>query len=723
MATKPALAASYASLPSSSSNNNSSKIFHISVKCIWWNTTKTLHINLIFNDKPLSSTTADEEEEDDDDTRKYSLCSLLLQLGKAFHIQPPPYAPSPRLSSMFNRLLECWSLQRVDDNAHDWSGVGGNNKKKQTKHIERLSEIHDGDELLFSFGDYFQKMSSPSNNGDTSKKTDEVDLLELLPRKYNLVTLEVINNNNNRHDGDGSGGGKYGQKKNNTKTNECVEILSSSSDDEVEDVTDMYVKKSRSSPEVIEVEDASSSSDDGSDWEKDEYGNLRRNAAYFEKKCRGTNNSNSNRRDDDNNGNHENYGSVFDSVGDNSDVYSSDDDYDDDSSIEDVTDIMLAKKQEEEQKLMKEAELLETDSEEEEDTKKKRKRKKNRNTTTRGGKRRKVQISPIAVLIEDQDVPDCPGASLEEEEEEGDDNQGKEGNTADTNDNDVDLSIKQRIIKLLNTGLHNESNEHEAKNAMKLARRLLDRHNLDQAKLLKERGNGSLNDFSTTNDKGDGSTLHGGIVTVNILNRKKTVPLSSMPRWLENLIAPVTANFRVDAFMSFSKAKRFMNCGKCSVSFFGIKTNAQLAAYAFKTAAERIAFMTVSYDPPRSKGMEGRSKQASRTRTARLSYALGIVAGLHEDVKRGLKEEEQKRQEDLRRARNGAKTGEAYQEDVDCNDEGDEIQQQRQEGIPVEEKLQQLETENEARLALVDCNKKIAEDVLKVRGSCVNLCI
>ncbi|KAL7435707.1 hypothetical protein ACHAXM_006034 [Skeletonema potamos] len=526
----------------------------------------------------------------------------------------------------------------------------------------------------------------------------------------------------------------------------------------------MY-RKSRPSPEVIEVEEdanssssSSNSSDDDnnneSEWEKDE--NLkRRKASYLEKKCRGNNHNKKNNRGRGENDNsyRDNYfgrssssssmfGSkkksrsvenddtscdmLFDNVGD-SDFYSCvdfDDDDDDDSSIEDVTDVMLAKKQKEQQKLMEEAELLETDSEDEDDDKKKRKRT-NRTTTSPGGgggggggKRRKVKLSPIEIVIEDEDVPDCPGAPFEGEKEEGDNNKGNEGNANETNN--VNLSIKQRIIKLLNTGLHNESNEHEAKNALKLARRLLERHNLDQAVLLKERGDGSLNAFSTTNDRGDdvGSTLHGGIVTVNVLNRRNTLPLSSMPRWLENLIAPVSANFRVDAFMSFSKAKGFMNGGQCSVSFFGIKTNAQLAAYAFKTASERIAYMTASYEPPRSNNsLNGRTKQASRTRTARLSYALGIVAGLHEDVKRGLREEEEKRQENLRRARNAAKTGEAYQEDVDCNDDhGDELQQQQQQqSIPVEEKLQQLENENEARLALVDCNKKIAEDILKAQ--------
>ena len=166
-----------------------------------------------------------------------------------------------------------------------------------------------------------------------------------------------------------------------------------------------------------------------------------------------------------------------------------------------------------------------------------------------------------------------------------------------------------------------------------------------------------------------------------------------------------------------SKAKGFLNGGKCSVSFFGVKTNVQLAAYAFKNAAERIAFMTASYDPPRASQMVPR--QASLTRTARLSYAIGIVAGLQKHVEDELKEEEEKRQETLRGARSAAKTGEAYHEDEhDNGGQYDEDIPQR-EHLSMEEKVKQLENEQEARLALVDHNKKIAKDVLKVRDLCI----
>jgi hypothetical protein len=38
----------------------------------------------------------------------------------------------------------------------------------------------------------------------------------------------------------------------------------------------------------------------------------------------------------------------------------------------------------------------------------------------------------------------------------------------------------------------------------------------------------------------------------------------------------------------------------CSVTFYGIYTNAQLAAYAYRVATERISQMAASYTPEKS---------------------------------------------------------------------------------------------------------------------------
>ena len=92
--------------------------------------------------------------------------------------------------------------------------------------------------------------------------------------------------------------------------------------------------------------------------------------------------------------------------------------------------------------------------------------------------------SPILVVMQEKDVPVAPGyrSSSQDEQSAFDDSQ-----TTLTNTDQVNDLIKNRILKLLNTGFHESSNENEAKNAMRLAQRLMQRHNINQALLLQER--------------------------------------------------------------------------------------------------------------------------------------------------------------------------------------------------------------------------------------------
>jgi hypothetical protein len=370
---------------------------------------------------------------------------------------------------------------------------------------------------------------------------------------------------------------------------------------------------------------------------------------------------------------------------------------DDSSDIEDVTEIYLAKRNAELQQMIDDAEEVNDTDDEGVEIKQ-----------GMSGNKRKRQShrSPsclIELLIDEKDMPLCPGARLD-----------KDAGTNAASDNIANnRSIKQRIVKLLNTGFHGESNEHEARNAMKLARKLMDRYNLDQAVLLQERGDGSLNDFSTANDD-DGSALTGGLVTVKIINKKSKKPLSSLPRWLNYLIGTVSMNFHVDAFKSVNNGAPSL-AGECSVTFYGLRANAQLAAYAYKIAGERCSQMASTYhDEPPSKKLLPTRNLAATTRTARLSYALGVVNGLHRDVKEGLRKEEEKRQEKLTRAQQRAANGEAYNHDSSSDEDEDATTDDQKVQGGGRTKLEHLERENTAHLALIDHNKKIAADVLKV---------
>ena len=448
------------------------------------------------------------------------------------------------------------------------------------------------------------------------------------------------------------------------------------SDSEVEDVTDQYVKRKRAaSPEIIEVEDVSS------DEEDNNVQSSRAEPTLFEA-AHDKNQTNShnaaknqtNQDDDESDSDEESYSSF-------------------DSSVEDVTEMMLAKKKEQFLKEIDGAIELGSGSEEEDSSV--------RMTSSRPRKRRRILQSPIEVLLDTKDVPSCPGQKCLVDDKDDTKSDMEESKQPDN----VDHTIKQRIVKLLNTGFHSESNENEAKNAMKLARRLMDRYNLDQSVLLRERGDGSLNDFSTTND----ADLGGAIINVSIQHRKKGKALKNIPRWLDFLVQPICANFHIDAFKTLTRATKYKE-GECTISFYGMRTNAQLAAYAYKIASERISLMAANFIPAEM------ANKKSNLKNARLSYALGIVIGLDRSVTQELRREEERRKSRLNKARKATK-GDA------CDDSSDDGSNSTLDGDdaenPIDLTLDQLEDENAAQLALVDHQKKIAETILKVsRMSC-----
>jgi hypothetical protein len=501
--------------------------------------------------------------------------------------------------------------------------------------------------------------------------------------------------------------------------------------DNSDDVEVIHNGTSASSPEVIDLVDDDSDDDENDDddrsrscfYEYDANGDIRRNASRCdETKCQKV--AIANLFD---------YDSSID--GDDDHVVDDDDDDSDDSSdVVDVTEIMLAKRREMTKRMVNDAEEIydsddgedATDDREEGTTTATVERKRGKvaspksssNTTKKRGRPRRNVESTIEVIIDEKDVPTCPGPVVDRE-----DDDGVPRDVHDADGGGVDRAIKRRIVKLLNTGFHGESNENEARNAMRLARRLMERYNLDRAMLMQERGDGSLNDYSTSNgDDDDDACMRGGIVTARIVNRKSGKPLSSLCRWYDFLIDTVCMNFRVEAFTDVSRSMANAP-GECSVTFYGIHTNAQLAAYAFKISSERCSLMAASYEPPNKMLLTG--KRGAETRNARLSYALGIVNGLERDVKDGLWREEERRKEKLRRAKNASRRGESYHQDDDSDiDVGEREGVDRcktDDNIDTSDTtachLEKLERENTAHLALIDHHKRIASDVLKVSPS------
>ena len=344
--------------------------------------------------------------------------------------------------------------------------------------------------------------------------------------------------------------------------------------------------------------------------------------------------------------------------------------------------------------------------------------------------------SPLEVIMEGKDVPSAPGKQEEDVEGAADEPSSKDDLeeasllvSAGARKTKTDRVVKDRIIKLLNTGFHDQSNEHEAKTAMKLAQRLMRKYNLSQALLLKER-----DEKRDGGEGGEDEVLRGGMVRVRIVNRKTGKP-SLFVRWLSLLVQPVCDNFDVKCYHQTRRSVR------CDVVFYGIYGNAQLAAYAFKVAAERIAQMSAAFVPSNA------AAGAASTKGARLSYALGVVHGIAEDVRRTRRREAERRERRWARARRASARGEAYEE---SDDEGPpahsfpsrEEDSSDEDGAPWEaagrddgadagpgadaddrpvpaagdaprSRAEALEVERRAALVLANHAEKIAEDVLK----------
>ncbi|KAL3912368.1 MAG: hypothetical protein SGILL_006910 [Bacillariaceae sp.] len=342
----------------------------------------------------------------------------------------------------------------------------------------------------------------------------------------------------------------------------------------------------------------------------------------------------------------------------------------------------------------------------------------------------KEKESPLKVIMDEKDVPMAPGKRLGADDDPTYQTEFEEVSTLvdKSGRRKAEQDVKDRIIKLLNTGFHSESNENEAKNAMKLAQRLMRKHNLSQALLLKER-----------NDKtkeGDGEVLKGGMVNVDLVNRKTGKP-SLLAQWLDSLSNAVAENFGVETYYNVWRGRR------CQITFYGIYTNAQLAAYAFRVSAERIAQMAADYKPQKS-------WRNISTRSSRLSYAIGMVTGIEREVEASLRREKEQRERKLERARQAITKGEAYVESDDEDDnEGpgfvmsvdtddaeahessskdtpgspgspkedeDEANKATLSGAQLEKRAEELQQESQCALALVDHSKKVAEKVLEDEG-------
>ena len=161
-------------------------------------------------------------------------------------------------------------------------------------------------------------------------------------------------------------------------------------------------------------------------------------------------------------------------------------------------------------------------------------------------------------------------------------------------------------------------NEHEQQQALKLAKRLLEKYNLTQADI-----EGKFTDES----------LPGGTSEVTIRVISKGTPTNEPPkqfeRWWDLMAGTVAKNFAVKCYITRKKGK---------IVFYGLLKNCQTAAFAYSLAfnfthvnQRNYVVPEGEYEMQRLRGWTQATK-GTYTTNARRNYTLGVVNEINEKV-------------------------------------------------------------------------------------------
>ncbi|MCO5572209.1 hypothetical protein L7F22_025961 [Adiantum nelumboides] len=197
-----------------------------------------------------------------------------------------------------------------------------------------------------------------------------------------------------------------------------------------------------------------------------------------------------------------------------------------------------------------------------------------------------------------------------------DDGQRKRGAHPELDEDQLERGIQIRIRKMLELGLHPDTPDIEAQQALKNAQRLLTKHNLEQADVLK----GGL--------EANKHAFKAGMRMVELRSKDKNKP-GRFEHWVYSLARIVSKYFDTQYFAQ--------NQSMLKVVFYGIKQNVDCAGYAFAATFNRISKLSADFLPSKQanngKARHARSSNSVYSRVSRMSYRNGLVEGLFETVK------------------------------------------------------------------------------------------
>ena len=262
--------------------------------------------------------------------------------------------------------------------------------------------------------------------------------------------------------------------------------------------------------------------------------------------------------------------------------------------------------------------------------------------------------------MDPKDMPSMPGTSAEEMKDLPSSSSSSSSSTTTATDGPDGPTVsgtkleklKAKMAKIFKLGME-ATISHERNQAMQRVHKLMKKYNIKESMLVQEEGGDFQNNKS----------LQGGMIVVQLCrtqtkeDRDNNLHVRTrMETWMTDLAHAMCSLFNVKFFntkrqpMKQKEGHRRLRSsqkeGRSDITFYGINTNCQIAAFAYTVAFHTVHKNSQEFTPTAQSmaWMNGKNKSAN-VKASRNSWRIGFINGLQEQVRAAERKKDEKQRQ------------------------------------------------------------------------------
>ena len=262
--------------------------------------------------------------------------------------------------------------------------------------------------------------------------------------------------------------------------------------------------------------------------------------------------------------------------------------------------------------------------------------------------------------MDPKDMPSMPGTSAEEMKDLPSSSSSSSSSTTTATDGPDGPTVsgtkleklKAKMAKIFKLGME-ATISHERNQAMQRVHKLMKKYNIKESMLVQEEGGDFQNNKS----------LQGGMIVVQLCrtqtkeDRDNNLHVRTrMETWMTDLAHAMCSLFNVKFFNTKRQPmkqkeghRRLLSSqkeGRSDITFYGINTNCQIAAFAYTVAFHTVHKNSQEFTPTAQSmaWMNGKNKSAN-VKASRNSWRIGFINGLQEQVRAAERKKDEKQRQ------------------------------------------------------------------------------